>query len=222
MATVLYVETHQDDLALSMGASARKHLEVGHDVHVLLLCGGINSGVQPNSGLSRSAFGAARDEEWHRANRAIGIRPENMYQARVSMPDGELTVSAAYDAIAWFCEKHPGTWLKAYSYLDATGKHCDHLNTGQAAYDIVAEGLADNLRCYVEPWLVPQWTREHPDVRLGQESAGQPEFVRAGLQEYKTVDPAGGKFGIGFKSMGAKLDAIMSNPVSYVHLPIGV
>lgn len=222
MATVLFVEPHQDDLALSMGAAARKHLEVGHDVHVLLLCGGMNSGVQPNSGISRSAFGFARDDEWYRANRAIGIKYENMHKARVAMPDGELTVSAAYDAISWFAEEHPDTWLKTYSNLDITGKHSDHLNSGIAAKQLLDQGKVLNLRFYVEPWLAATFVQEHAGVNLGTESAGQPEYVKAGLQEYKTVDPAGNKLGIGFKSIGAKLDAVIANPVSRVHVPTGV
>jgi LmbE family N-acetylglucosaminyl deacetylase len=221
MATVLTVAPHQDDETF-MGPMMRKHLEYGHDVHVLLLCGGINSAVQASSGLTRPAFGAARDDELWRAIRQIGIRRENVHFARVSMPDGELTLQAAYDAILDFAEDHPGTWLKTYSNQPMEGRHVDHVTSGQAGMELLNDGKVANLRLIVEPWLVDKFKLAYKAIPLMADAPTDQDSVRRALDEYKIVDPVAGKHGFGFKSVGPEMTSFKVNPVNHTHIPVGV
>lgn len=216
MPTVLFVIPHQDDESLSMGAAIRKHIEAGHDVHVLLLCGGVESAAQPGSNLSRPDFGRARDDEFMRACRMLGVPFKNVHFARVSPADGTLTVQLAYDAIKEFTEDHPNTWLKGYSHLDYGNRHRDHLNSGLACLQAFKDGLVDNLRCYIEPWLQSQFTT---GVATSTDVAANPEWVVKALDEYGVVDLKGKKYGIGFQSV-SYFAGVKANPVSKYHLPI--
>jgi LmbE family N-acetylglucosaminyl deacetylase len=220
MATVLFVSPHQDDESLSMGAAIRKHIEANHDVHVLLLCGGVESGAQANSGLSRPAFGYARDDEFIRATRQLGVPYENLHFARVTPADGTLTVQLAYDAILDFTERHDDeVWLKTYSNLPATNRHSDHINSGQAGLQALQNGLVANLRMYVEPWLISAFQNANAGVTLSTDVAADPSWVVKALDEYGIVDPKGQKFGIGFQSV-SYFAGVKANPVSRYHLPV--
>jgi LmbE family N-acetylglucosaminyl deacetylase len=216
MATVLFVSPHQDDESLSMGAGIRKHIEAGHDVHTLLLCGGVESAAQPGSGLSRPAFGRARDDEFMRACRALGVPFANMHFARVTPADGTLSVQLAYDSIKDIAVQYPGLWLKAYSHLTYGNRHQDHINSGLAALQIFKDSLANNLRCYIEPWLLSTFPNT---VATSIDAAANPDRVVEALQVYGDVDPKGKKYGIGFQSV-SYFDDVIANPVSRYHIPV--
>jgi len=222
MATVLFVAPHQDDETLSMGASIRKHLEVGHDVHVLLLTYGVNSAVRPATGLDRPQFTRARDDEMFRATRALGVTGRNVHVSRHSCEDGVLTVQGAEDAMRAWLNDHPGAWLKAYSNLSATGRHGDHVTAGQAAVNLLAAGVVPNLRLYVEPWARDAFAAAHPTMPLTAERATSHDRVKAAYTEYQDEDLPGRRYGIGYKSVGPYFDQLRTDPAgpaSYYHLP---
>lgn len=219
MATVLFVSPHQDDESLSMGAGIRKHVEANHDVHVLLLCGGVESAAQPASGLSRPQFGYARDDEFIRATRQLGVPYENLHFARVTPADGTLTVQLAYDAILDFTERYPDTWLKTYSNLAATNRHPDHIKSGEAGLLALQNGIVDNLRMYVEPWLLTAFQNANPGLAISTDVAADASWVVKALDEYGIVDPKGQKFGLGFQSV-SYFSGVKANPVSRYHQPV--
>ncbi len=223
MATVVYVTPHQDDETLSMGASIRKHLETGvHDVHVLLLTAGSGSGAQAKTGLNDADFSAARDDEYRRACRAMGVPFGNVHFALDRTPgDTVLTVDEAEFAIAAFVAEHPGAWVKTYTNRAVAGRHVDHVAAGQAAVNLLQAGvLAPNtLRLYVEPWAVAAFQSAYPSTSLGSETAAAPGRVRAALDEYCDVDHVGGKYGIGYLSVPSYINQVRSNTVSRYHVP---
>lgn len=223
MATVVYVAPHQDDDALSMGASIRKHLEAAvHDVHVLLLTAGSGSGAQAVVGLDDEAFSAARDDEMLRATRALGVLPENVHFAsNRAVGDVALTVAEAQFAIQEVMAEFPAAWVKTYSNRAAPGRHQDHVNTGQAALNLLNAGvLAPNtLRLYVEPWAKAAFQQAYPSINLGTESAAAPIRVTRALDEYTDVDHAGHRWGIGGISVPSYFSLVRANPVSYYHVP---
>ena len=220
MAVVLFVAPHQDDETLAMGASIRKHIESGaHEVHVLLVTDGGNSGAQPVTGLNRPQFTRARDDEFRRACRALGVLPDRIHISRHSAESGALTVQQAEDGIRAFLDEHPDTWLKAYSHRAAAGRHVDHVTTGQAAVNLLTAGAAANLRLYVEPWARTAFVAAHPGVAVSAERPADPDRVRAALDEYSDVDHVGGRYGIGYVSVPSYVDAARVDPVSYYHLP---
>lgn len=223
MALVLYVAPHQDDESLSMGASMRRHLEVGHDVHVLLVTYGANSAVRTKLGMARDEFVALRDDEYRRACRRVGIRPGNIHIADNRLEDGTVTADAAQAVIGDWVGQHPATWLKSYSNLGPTAgssaRHPDHVAIGQAAVNLLADGAVDNLRCYVEPWLLTAFKGANPGLSIGTDTAAIPGHVVAALDEYRFLDVDGWKRAIGYQSVADQINLVKANPVSYYHLP---
>lgn len=228
MATVLFVAPHQDDETLSMGAAIRKHLEVvsngvpTHDVHVLLLTAGSGSFAQGVVGLSDGDFSAARDDEYRRACRALGVRWENIHFASSrTVGDTVLTVAEAEAAIGAFAAEYPGVWVKTYSNRPAAGRHVDHVAAGQAAVNLLNQGVlgTNTLRLYVEPWALSAFQQAHPSVSLMSDTASATVRVHRALDEYQDVDHIGRKYGIGDISVGAFFDQVRANPVSRYHIP---
>lgn len=222
MATILYVSPHADDESLSMGSSIRKHLEVSHEVHVLLLTTGVSSGALGPSGLTPEQFAASRDDEFMRALRRLGVRYPNIHYATDRPANDELTVESAQAQIAaWLAGRADpaATWLKSYSYRPASGRHQHHVDTGQACLNLLNAGAVANLRCYVEPWLLSAFEQANPAVNPGAESAAGVAVVKAALGEYKTHDNAGGKYGIGYMSVPGLIDAAIADPRNYYHAP---
>jgi LmbE family N-acetylglucosaminyl deacetylase len=219
MALIVYATPHQDDETLAMGGSIRLHLEAGHDVHVLLMSSGVNSGVRGIVGLDRPEFTDARDDEMFRACRQLGVRFRNVHVSRHTTEDGELAVDDAEDAMRGFVNAHPGAWVKTYSHLPANGRHQDHINAGQAAVNLATAGTITNLRLYIEPWLRDNFTAAHPGVTLSTNSASNTAAVVAALDEYRHIDHVGGKYGIGYQSVRSAFDLVRADPVSWYHLP---
>lgn len=222
MTVILYVAPHQDDETLSMGPSIRRHLEAGHDVHVLLLTAGSGSAAQASTTLNDEAFSRTRDDEFVRACRALGVRFENIHFAANRIVGlTTLSVADAQAAIAEFAVAHPGVWVKTYTNLPATGRHVDHVAAGQAAVNLLADGTlgTNTVRLYVEPWAVAAFQAAHPTVALSTDTTAAPVRVTAACDEYQDVDHPGGKYGIGYLSVGPHFTNLRANPISRYHVP---
>jgi LmbE family N-acetylglucosaminyl deacetylase len=223
----VFFTPHEDDETATLGSAIRHHLEAGIEVFVYLMTTGQNSGVALTEGLSTTDFIAARRDEMFRATRALGVRTDHVIVDPLWVQDGQLTVTLAQDMIEGFVDAHLGTWVKSYTNLPAPGRHADHVACGQAALNLLNSGtiVMDGLRLYVEPWptVLGAFRTAHPTVNLTPERSASPEpFVKQAFQEYKVVDAPGGKHGIGHKSVGTEMDALVGDPVSYYHIPIGV
>lgn len=229
MAIVVFVSPHQDDETLSMGSAIRKHLEAAnpdgspvHDVHVLLLTPGSGSAAQPATGLDDEGFSRARDDEYARACRALGVRFGNIHFAYPGREVGDiaLTVDEAQTAIADFMETHPDAWVKTYTNLEVDGRHADHLHTGQAAVNLMQAGvIPPNLRLYIEPWVLPKFRTAHPSVTVGTERCSSVARVQRAFDEYGDVDHLGGRYGIGYLSVGNIFRDRRADPANYWHVP---
>jgi LmbE family N-acetylglucosaminyl deacetylase len=214
MAQVLFVTPHQDDETLSMGAAIRNHLEAGHDVHVLLLTNGLGSGVQARIGMDDVAFAAARDDEYRRACRRLGVRFDNIHFADDRPRGGELTAETARAQILAWLDGRTDVWLKSYTdRLGNPSRHPDHEAAGQAAVSLLDSGAVTNLRLYVEPWTTVS------GVTVSAEHAVGTAIVQAALDEYKAKDGVGGKYGIGYQSTPSYFDLVRPSPTSHYHQP---
>lgn len=218
MASVVFFSPHQDDETLSMGPAIRRHVEAGHDVHVVLLTTGINSAVRAQTGLSRTRFAAARDDEYRRACTRLGVPAANQHISRYSCPDGALTQAVAEDALRSYLDDVPGAWVKTYSHLTWPDRHSDHVATGRAAAALARAGTISNLRFYVEPWQLST-ARQATGVSVAAERANDTAAVVAALDEYTVVDRGAGRFGIGGLSVPSAFAVVRGDPVSYYHLP---
>jgi LmbE family N-acetylglucosaminyl deacetylase len=222
MAVVLFVAPHQDDETLSMGSAIRKHLEVGvHDVHVMLLTDGSGSAAQPATGLDTPGFCAARDDEFRRACRALGVRAENVHLPTGRPAGGLLTPELASCLIGCFVAAHPDVWVKTYSNRVAPGRHADHIAAGQAAVNMLTTGVlgANTVRLYVEPWLIAAWRTANPGVTASPERASSPTRTQRAMDEYGDVDHTGFRYGIGHLSVGSIFTSLRPDPVNYYHVP---
>jgi LmbE family N-acetylglucosaminyl deacetylase len=222
MATVLFATPHQDDECLSMGAAARAHLEAGHDVHVLLMTNGINSGARNGSGLDRPDFALARDDEYTRAVRMLGVPFTNIHRSTFRVPDGQLSVKNAEDILSEWLDEHPGAWVKTLTNRgDPAVQHADHRNAGQAAVNLLGSGVivANGLRLYVEPYQLDAFRATNSGLATSTESASNVAIVKSALDQYKAQDAVGSKYGFGYKSVNEAFDLVRANPVSYYHLP---
>jgi LmbE family N-acetylglucosaminyl deacetylase len=220
VATVLFVAPHQDDEVLTMGAAISNHVSAGvHDVHVAVLCDGGGSGVRAQMAWERARFVAARDDEFRRSCRALGVPAVNVHFPRLSSRDGELTADRARDALLELLARLPGAWVKTHTNRPVTGRHPDHAAAGQAAldlYDPVA-GPISNLRFYVEPYHLADYRAAYGNP--GTENAAVPARVRAAVAEYRRVDHPAGVYGIGGLSVPNYLALVDATPASYVHAP---
>jgi LmbE family N-acetylglucosaminyl deacetylase len=217
---------HQDDETLTPGATIRALAEQGHRVWVILMTNGINSGARDATGLSREEFSAARDDEFRRATRALGVHPDRIEISTLRTPDGELTVQAAEDIIADWLARHPGAWVKTTTNLGAVGvQHEDHRAAGQAAVNHLRNGLIvpNGLRLGIEQYQLAQWKQANPALanKIMTDRPTNTSRVLAGLNEYCDQDPAGWRFGIGgVYSVPDAFKLVKSNVVSYYHLPV--
>lgn len=229
MATVLFLATHADDDTLSMGAAIRDHLNAMdasgnpvHDVHVLLLTTGQNSGVREELGLDIPTFVALRDDEFTRANRQNGVSTANLHIPAGRPADGALTVAQTQGMINDFLAVFPGAWVKAYSPLaippPAAQRHVDHVTTGQAVQGLLVDGVVSNVRYYVEPWLLTAFRAAWPSVSVSKESVADTTSVLRGYAEYRRVDLPARMRGIGYQSVSVEFGE-NTPPVSWVHVP---
>lgn len=234
---VLFAGPHQDDELLSLpirtyvGARAADGTSPAYDVHVLLCTTGENSGARPST-MDKPTFGKARDDEYRRATRRAGVLPENIHVAPYTgMPpfrpaDGELTAAFAYGWIASFLDTYPDAWVKTLTNLQLPAgipqRHSDHVALGQAAVQLLADGLIvpNGLRLYVEPYHRAAFESAYPAVHLGSESSTNYAVTRAALKEYDTKDGVGFKFGFGWTSVSSYFQMVYDNPTHYWHIPI--
>jgi LmbE family N-acetylglucosaminyl deacetylase len=231
---VLYATPHQDDEMLFGCASMRTMLRAGHRVRVLLCTTGQNSGIRPATGLSIQDFVAARDDEYRRACRRVGVRFEDILfgedLGETRTEDGQLTVPAAEAmlraALADCAAPGVDVWVKTYSHLQPSGetqRHLDHLHLGQAAVNLLQAGeiMPNGLRGYAEPWLLDPGQTIWAGRKLMTETvpASDAALVRAALDEYKITDPFGFKIGVGYQSVNEAFDLVRTQLVSHYHVP---
>lgn len=216
-----------------MGAAIRAHLEASHEVHALLMTTGENSGARasfPN--LTRDEFVAARDDEYTRAARRLGIRFSNIHIGRVSPAggtsyrpqDGQLTSAEAQSMILdWLQTQAPGAtlWVKTLSNLAAPGRHADHITCGRAAAQLQVGGqiVPNGLRFYVEPYQLAAFRTANPSKTVSPEHASSTAVVQAACDEYKAHDAVGGKYGIGDVSVHDDFVLVRADTTSYYHVP---
>lgn len=217
MATVLFVAAHQDDETLTMGAAISNHIDAGHDVHVAVLADGGGSAVRAQLGMTRAEFVAARDDEFRRACRALGVLADHIHLPRLGHRDGELDEDRAADTLLELLARLPGARVKTHTNRHITGRHPDHAAVGQAAVNLHHDDHIDDLRLYVEPYHLTTYKQTWPAP--GAEPATTPARVRAAVAEYRRDDPEAGMWRIGDRSVRPLLDLVEATPTSYVHHP---
>lgn len=204
-----------------MGPAIRTHLEQGHDVHTLLCTTGENTGVRDDLGMTPAECTEARDDEYTRACRRLGVRFDNIHIAAGRVPDGQLSVEVAELLLADWLTEHPNAWVKTLSNLPVPGvRHNDHVHLGQAAVNLLASSMItpNGLRLYIEPYQLAEFDKA-TTVHWSTEQPRNVQVVRNALDEYAAKDAIGGKYGVGQQSVPSAFATVRSGLTSYWHVP---
>jgi LmbE family N-acetylglucosaminyl deacetylase len=214
----VFFTPHQDDETL-WGYAIRNHLRAGRQVHVVLMTDGSNSAVRASTGLSVAEFVAARDDEYRRACRRVGVHPDNIHISPIRPADGALDVAAAESVMLGFLESYLEADVKTYSPHAAPGRHADHQHAGQALVGLLEAGEVETGRFYIEPWLRAAFVTANPSVRLFSETTPDLAIMQAAFDEYAMEDRPGWKFGIGKASVPDPWKTGRADPTSWYHMP---
>lgn len=234
MIPILHVTPHADDDLLSMCCPLRNNLAARggdgaalYDVHVLLLTTGENTAVRGQLGWTRERMTAARDDEYTRAMRRVGVPYPNIHIGPVDgsdrPADGELTAALAADMIRGYLDVlGADAWVKTLSNLPAPGRHPDHVAAGAGALLLLADGtiIPNGLRHYVEPYQRGAFTTANPTPHLMTEHASSAPHVQAALDEYTRQDETGDVWGIGGRSVKSAFTQVRAELASYSHVPV--
>jgi LmbE family N-acetylglucosaminyl deacetylase len=216
---------HADDETLTGLATIRGLVEAGYRVWTILMTTGVNSGARAATGLSPEEFGQARDDEYRRAVRALGVHPTRILYAPDRPADGYLTAAAAEEIMTWWLDTHTGddAWVKTTTNLGGPAQHVDHRNAGQAGVNLLRRGTIrpNGLRLGVEQYQLDAFHTANPKIRLITDRAENQAALQDALGEYCVEDRPGWKFGIGgVHSVPSAFKLVKSNPVSYYHVPV--
>ena len=239
MKNNLFMVPHQDDESLTFGAAIRNHLDHGDECHVILYTDGRTSSVrkvlrgEQRCHLHKRFHAPAeedytlmeeeelmryRNDEFRRACLALGVPETHIHFAEGAMRDGHSTVEGCEAVLQDYLTRYPGARVKTFT--DLGGNHLDHANMGTAARRLLANGVIQDLRLYVEPYNRRQARKAQRGMTLHKEhSAENKHKIVNALQEYKKWEPTRGQFAIGYHSVKAHFDAAIAKPVSYYHKP---
>lgn len=205
MAT-LFFTPHQDDELLAMGTDIINHINDGHDVKVILCTDGVSSKVRRllskqgsctwhsgihNYGINEAEFIALRDEEFKASCRALGVREDNIHIYHSRGVDGSLTIAKAREIFLYYMNMFPNSRVKTYTPCGPSAEHTDHKTLGKAALELYNEGRIWNndLRFYIEPWLIDQWKEANPGKWSGPVRTPDEYKIDNALAAYKIWSP---------------------------------
>lgn len=206
---VFYIP-HQDDEALTFGVSILNHIDLGFDVHVVMLTDGGASVIKDRLGMTRSQFTQARNNEFMAAMRLMGVKESNVRFA--NFRDNELTVEQVASVVREYDAKYPTARHKTYSYGDW---HTDHKNAGLGLKKVVDEGLLTDARYYVrrEETASPNGTNLVKDTFKPYYGT----VLKAVADAYTMENPRLGLYGIGYKSVPSSFDWLITDPSTRYH-----
>lgn len=227
---VFFYAPHQDDELLSMGVAIRYYLELGYNVHVVLLTDGSATGArrvingevycpwhkryhnpaaEGYAPLTEADITEARNKEFIESVKALGVPESNIHIH--NFKDGTLTRAQMKTLVRWTYEyRYPNAQHKTMSYHDS---HPDHKNAGQALLEMYNSGELSNVRFYLKQEDQHRFGSYHPY------HSGMYPYLSAAANAYKKWDPANGRFAVGYHSVPAMFDDFLANPRSKWHKP---
>lgn len=200
----IFVVAHQDDETLTFGAEIEYHKAAGRYVIVVLATDGRSSSTRGETGLSVKDFVQARNLEFLSACADLGVDEVHLLGGM----DGSLSQNMADHLASFYYLRYP---TASYKVHDDNDDHPDHKAIGAAFRKIKNNyGSAADIRFYVKPEQRSQYTT------LNTTTGGAKTIAAA--QEYKYVDQANGRYGIGYLSVPADFDATIASPKATWHL----
>ncbi|RDW19731.1 PIG-L family deacetylase [Oceanobacillus chungangensis] len=215
--STFYLVPHQDDELLTFGVSILRHLEVGHDVHLVLMTDGqssaaiksVNKKLKKN--LTKKEFSAARTKEFKASAKALGVPEKNLHF--YNYVDGKLKVGDVKKMVKEIQKKYLKARFKTMSYYDA---HADHANAGKALQEMYNNGEVKDVRFYLKS---SQFKSKYKMITYDKyNKAFKPKLV-AGVKSYNTWNPSKGYYAIGYTSVPGSMKYLLSTPESKYHKP---
>ncbi|MFB9376845.1 PIG-L deacetylase family protein [Kineococcus gynurae] len=201
---VVVLHAHQDDETLTLGACLEAEADAGRTTITVLGTDGRNSGVRTQLGLTPAKFSAARDAEYLAACAALAV--DHVFYA--GGLDGALSLEQARAQVSTWVARFPRARFKAQSWIDS---HRDHRALGTALFEAwEASGRTLDCRWYVKR---DDWDRAPSGAWF---QAGGPR-VLAAAAEYRKEDPAAGRYGIGYRSVGRSFEELLADNRTLVH-----
>lgn len=191
----IFYSPHPDDETLSMGSAILHHLELGEEVHLVLLTQGGASGAfervnerlreEGLSPITIEAFMEARVAEFKHAVYALGIDPEHIHL--YDETDGDLNSHDVEPVILEMEKRFPKAAHYVFSYKDP---HPDHAATGKALQKLYEANKVDQAGFFVP---------KYAGLDLG-EPVYAPEdrqvFLQAALSAYGIWNPESGRYAV--------------------------
>lgn len=248
---VVYLIPHQDDDALTFGASIMNHILSGHEVKAILCTDGSasytrkllndggsctkNTGKNPdkhNIELSVDGFISARDREFKESCKAIGILEEN-----IIIPENRLVNSATVNDVFAKAKEfeevikdyiEPEWKVKAPTPFGGKNQQKEHAALGIAAYNVCKQKGITDLRFYIDPYIVKEYTGEGGNYyaeSFDYNSIGGKK-IRFALKNYGIWEPENYFYSIGYHSVYEYFDAVSKGEyyngklASFWHKPV--
>lgn len=238
MSHLFYVP-HADDEVLSLGVAILKCLELGEEVHLILMtdgsaCGSIrflngdeHCGVHDcfhnpidemyrDGILDEQDHVTARTREFLAVSRIYGIDPDHLHV--YGYKDGRLTVDQARTVVLRMENDGNIPGPKTHHTMTARfDNHNDHISCGTALAELHREGKIGAPHWYVKRSL---WGTLPDDAPIEDLVAteGQAVLLRRACEEvYMRWEPGEGHYAVGYHSVPMSFDGLLGDFRNKVH-----
>lgn len=223
----IYVNPHQDDETLSMGAQLAKDITAGKEVYILQFTRGdltkalipINERLK-NEGypeINRTQLGEARTREMTAGLVAAGLPAENVIQYPYN--EKQATTEQIAKDIETFVAKFPGRTIQLRSLIadlryDVSAGNYDHTNTENAAklFMLNNPGRVTSYRQFLGSWKASYPAGYVRMYTNPQETANWHKMIDA----FGVWDPANGRYRVGYYSIESAFHQVKENGFSYM------
>lgn len=236
--TKLYFAPHQDDELLTLGIDICSSVLHRDDVHVILCTDGSKSNMRKviangqscskheglhTYDLSVDEFIQARDREFTGSCIALGVKPDHIHIPEDRDTDGSLTQSKAQALIQRYLSLlGEDALVCTHSPLSGPTQHRDHRTLGQAADQLLKQGVIRKAKFFIEPYLsayVSDMPQKFPGYPVVTTAAGQvKERLKKAIASYTRWDPENGRYAVGYHSVTTEFNDFLENPCAYSYL----
>lgn len=218
---VVFYSQHQDDETLFAGSAIVDAIEsVGvENVYIVLISDGDESGVFNSArytGLDLEGRTTLRNNEFKAAVAKLGILDKNLIF--LNQPEGNINEDIVSSTIINFENKYNNITHVTHSYK--YDFHPQHLKTGELLYNLYNKGIIKDCRFFARKDIISNNSNKLLIQSISDNNKERSKVINA-CNEYKLDNKDMIREGIGYKSVQALFDSLISDPLttSYLHEP---
>jgi N-acetylmuramoyl-L-alanine amidase len=166
--------------------------------------------------LSPDEFGDARTDEYYRASKALGVKPENIHTEFISR--GSYDGVNVRNVIEKYLASYPDADIRAFSWVDG---HSAHALIGRTLRGMQEEGYIQRYRAQ---YLVSIYTDRFYSVsmpvqtiKIHLNNQADKNFLTNAISEYKRFEPAKGIYAVGYHSVTSQFESLEKNIYGKIH-----